>query len=137
MTEFFEKLNSLDVLSGSRYLKDFAENTEAPSERRSVNHTITAEINELTGYGLTDSFCGFKAYRVSALKKLSLTEHGYGSPIEFWVQAYAHGLTVGELPVARIYTGATRSFGDVLDDSERRLTYYRQILEREKQRWNI
>lgn len=135
--DFFEKLGSLDVLSGSRYLRDFAENTAAPSERLSVNQTITAEINDLTHYGLTDSFCGFKAYRVAALEKLSLTEFGYGFPIEFWAQAYAHQLTVGEMAVARIYTGAVRSFGDVLDDSARRLGYYREILVREKKRWNI
>ncbi len=135
--EFFEKLGDLDVLSGSRYLTNFAENTDAPVERRAVNLTITEELNELTGYRLSDSFCGFKAYRVSSLKKLSLTEFGYGFPIEFWIQAFANKFKIEELAVARIYTGAVRSFGDILDDSERRLAYYRGIIERERTKWNI
>lgn len=135
--EFFESLGNFDVLSGSRYLRDFKENTDAPSERHAVNLTITEELNQITGFNLTDSFCGFKAYRVDALAQLSLTEFGYGFPIEFWMQAFARGMKIQELAVARIYTGAVRSFGDILDDSARRLAYYRGIIDREKKRWNI
>jgi dolichol-phosphate mannosyltransferase len=135
--ELFIEVQGCDILSGSRYLQDFPEDTAAPIERRHVNMSITEKINALTSYNLTDSFCGFKAYCVASLKKLTLDEHGYGFPIQFWLQAFVHGLSVKEIAVARIYTDATRTFGAQLDDSAYRLKYYNQIIERERKRWNI
>jgi len=135
--EFFSKIQGFDILSGSRYLHDFPEDTAAPAERRHVNMSVTEKINLLTNYNLSDSFCGFKAYRVAALNKLSLDERGYGFPIQFWLQAFAHHLSVQEIAVARIYTDAARSFGAKLDDSEYRLNYYNQIIERERKKWHI
>jgi len=44
-----------------------------PKERYAINRKITGLINEITGYELTDSFCGFKVYRMEGLKKLELT----------------------------------------------------------------
>ena len=52
-----------------------------------VNQQITQLLNERLGLRLTDAFCGFKAYRVAALKDLRLTETGYAMPLELWVQA--------------------------------------------------
>lgn len=135
--EFFARVEGTDILSGSRYLTDFPEDTDAPAERRNVNMQITAKINAITHFNLTDSYCGFKAYRVAALSALSLDEKGYGFPVQFWLQAYAQGLSVKEFAVARIYTDAPRSFGVQLDDSSVRLNYYSQIIERERKRWNI
>ena len=135
--KFFIDVIGVDILSGSRYLRDFPEDTVAPIERRHVNMSVTEKINSITQYNLTDSFCGFKAYRVASLEKLTLNERGYGFPIQFWLQAFAHGLTVKEIAVARIYTDATRSFGAQLDDSKYRLNYYNQIIERENKIWNI
>lgn len=135
--EFFSHLGGYDILSGSRYLRAFAEDTSAPADRQSINSSVTTELNKLTGYDLTDSFCGFKAYRVSALMRLDLDEEGYAFPIQFWLQAFAKKLTVAEFPVARIYTGAARSFGATLDDSAQRLAYYREVLHREVQRWHL
>jgi glycosyltransferase involved in cell wall biosynthesis len=133
--EFLSGINDCDILSGSRYLKDFAEDTDAPSDRRSINQLITKEINAITGFKLTDSFCGFKSYKIEALKKLELDEWGYAFPIQFWVQAFYKSLTIKELAVARIYTGASRSFGGTLDDSDKRLKYYREVLKREIDKW--
>ncbi len=129
--EFFSALDDADVVSGSRYLKELPENTEAPSDRRSLNVEITERLNTITGFNLTDAFCGFKGYRVSALTKMFLSETGYAFPIQFWIEAWKHKLTVLEIPVARIYTGAKRSFGPVLDDSLVRKAYYQSVIERE------
>ena len=62
---------------------------------------MTAELNRRLGYNLTDAFCGFKAYRVEALKHLSIDEVGYAMPLQLWVQAAAAGLKVIELPTER------------------------------------
>ncbi len=134
--QFLEELRDADIVSGSRYFFGTSNvplqgNTAAPADRYQINRTITQEINALTGYELTDTFCGFKAYRVCGLKKLCITEEGYGMPLQFWVQAWAHNLRVKEIPVTRIYRNLNRSFGATLDDPARRLAYYRSIIEKE------
>jgi len=126
--------DDLDVVSGSRYMAQHPENDPPPPDRRAINREITGELNERLGLGLTDAFCGFKAYRVSALSRLSLDVPGYAFPMQFWVQAVAHGLRIGEVPVRLIYNDATRSFGGPLDDSAHRITHYREVLEREMAR---
>lgn len=120
--------SDVDIVSGSRYLKKFAGDSDAPEQRREVNRRVTAALNRQLGFTLTDSFCGFKAYRVSSLQKLTITEFGYGMPLELWVQAACHGLKIVELAVPRVYTQETRSFGEALDDMQRRLDYYQRVI---------
>jgi glycosyltransferase involved in cell wall biosynthesis len=116
-----------DVFSGSRYLRAFPENRPAPPDRHALNMEITELVNRVTGFGITDSFCGMKAYRTAALGRLRLQEPGYGLPVELWLEAYARGLTVCELAVRRIYHPCKRSFGPELDKPERRRSYYIRV----------
>ncbi len=118
-----------DIVSGSRYLKKFDLNSEAPAQRRWINQQVTKEINERLGFKLTDAFCGFKAYRVEALKKLRLSEAGYAMPLELWVQAACNKLTVTEMAVPLIYLDENRTFGGDLDDGATRLNYYYEVLQ--------
>jgi dolichol-phosphate mannosyltransferase len=89
-----------------------------------VNREVTAAINRVTGWGLTDAFCGFKAYRADALAGLRLREPGYAMPVELWARAWRAGLRVVERPVERIYLDPGRSFGVDLDDPAARLRHY-------------
>lgn len=124
-----------DVISGTRYKRASEGQDRPPADRRQINQTITAEINcrlsKQLGTLLTDSFCGFKAYRVSSLKKLRPTVRGYAFPMQFWTQAAAAGLRVKELPVKLIYNDLTRTFGATLDNADVRLKHYRKVLHRE------
>lgn len=120
-----------DVISGSRYLRPEESDSVPPANRRAINMTITNELNDRLGLTLTDSFCGFKAYRVSALRELALSEPGYAFPLQFWVQAVAHGLRITELPVRLIYNDPSRTFGGPLNRDETRLAHYRSVFERE------
>ncbi len=127
-----------DIISGSRYLTTSTGQDRPPADRRAINQTITAELNcrlsRCFGTLLTDAFCGFKAYRVSALRSLRPSVRGYAFPMQFWAQAAANGLRVRELPVRLIYNDPTRTFGGVLDDAEKRLAHYRRVLHRELRR---
>jgi len=127
---FIETAQGADVVSGSRYLRRFPGDSEPPAERRLINETITAELNRKLGLKLTDAFCGFKAYRTEALRKIHLTETGYAMPIEFWVQAARLGLRIVETAVPLIYLDESRSFGGAMDKAQTRLAVYRQVLER-------
>jgi dolichol-phosphate mannosyltransferase len=123
-----EAIHDADIVSGSRYLRDFHQDNSAPADRRRINAIITGEINDRYGLNLTDSFCGFKAYRRSALEKLRITETGWGMPLQLWVQAARLGFQVKEAAVPRLYLDPKRAFGGVLNDEEARLAYYRRIL---------
>jgi glycosyltransferase involved in cell wall biosynthesis len=119
-----------DIVSGSRYLKQYEGDSAPPSERLFINRQITRDLNELLGLNLTDAFCGFKAYRVKALEKLNITDDGYAMPLELWVQAAMLGLSVIEVPVPLIYLDLNRSFGGSLDNGQQRLQYYRDCIDR-------
>jgi len=129
---FVEKClhEAADIVSGSRYLKQFPGDSRPPEDRRHINRLITDELNRRLGLHLTDAFCGFKAYRVPILAKLEITETGYAMPLELWVQAADLGLSLVELPVPLIYLEEVRSFGGALDNSAVRLAVYREVLQR-------
>jgi dolichol-phosphate mannosyltransferase len=116
-----------DIVSGSRYLKVFDPRQSPPPERRKINREVTRWLNECLGFSLTDAFCGFKAYRTSALARLDLTVDGYAMPLELWVQAAALGLSIREVAVPLIYLDEKRAFGGALDDSEYRLKHYHEV----------
>ena len=124
-----EAIHDVDIVSGSRYLREFRQNTlPTPVDRRHINETITRELNDLFALRLTDAFCGFKAYRREALAKLHITETGWGMPLQIWVQAAQVGLRVKEVGVPRLYLDPNRAFGGVLNDANERLAYYRRII---------
>jgi dolichol-phosphate mannosyltransferase len=131
-----EAIHDADIVSGSRYLRDFRQNTPVPEERLRINRQITREINERYGLSITDAFCGFKAYHREALTKLRITEPGWGMPLQLWVQASRLGLRVKEVGVPRLYLDPTRAFGGVLNDAEQRLNYYRKVLDDAERQWD-
>lgn len=147
LPEFFEAIaradrdRSHDIISGSRYLHvpDRDALALAPLDRRRINRQITEEINERLGtrlgVALTDSFCGFKAHRVEAMRRLDLSEDGYAFPMQLWVQAAAMGLRVREIGVDLIYNDPSRTFGEALNDPQVRLAHYREVMRRELTRW--
>ena len=120
-----------DIVSGSRYLQQFKGDSVPPADRLRVNLEVTRLLNEHLGLQLSDSFCGFKAYRVPALALLKITNLGYAMPLQLWVQAVAQGLRITEFPVPLVYLDPSRSFGGALDDTRQRLEHYRQVIDQE------
>jgi glycosyltransferase involved in cell wall biosynthesis len=124
-----EAIHDADIVSGSRYLRDFRQNTYPPKDRLKINRQITSELNERLGLRLTDAFCGFKAYRRDALARFHITETGYGMPLELWVQAAYLGLRIKEVGVPLVYLDMDRAFGGALDKADERLRYYHQVID--------
>lgn len=120
-----------DIISGTRYPRGHDLENHAPPDRREINRQITATLNDRLGLGITDAFCGFKAYRVSAIRHLEVTVPGYAMPMQFWVQAARAGLRIRELPVRLIYHDPARHFGGILDDPAARLQHYLDVLDAE------
>jgi len=116
-----------DIISGSRYLLERPDDDPPPPDRLRINRRIRRLLAAVLGLHLTDAFCGFKAQRVAALRKLRLTETGYAFPLQFWVQCARAGLRIREIPVARVYRDRNRQFGGALDDPDRRLRHYLEV----------
>lgn len=123
-----------DLISGSRYLTPTCDDDLPPADRRSINATITTTLNELFHLGITDAFCGYKAQRVEAMRRLALDEPGYAFPMQLWPRAVHAGLRITEIPVRLIYNDPTRHFGGLLDDAGVRLQHYTAVLRREIKR---
>jgi dolichol-phosphate mannosyltransferase len=122
--------NGNEIVSGSRYLPSSSSVGVAPPQRQAINLQVTGMINEATGWNLTDAFCGFKAYKMPALRRIQLSEPGYAMPLELWAKAHRMGFSVREIPVERIYCDHDRSFGEGLDDPDARLAYYLDVWNR-------
>jgi glycosyltransferase involved in cell wall biosynthesis len=123
-----------DLISGSRYLQQMAGDDLPPGDRRTINATITSIINDLFNLNLTDSFCGFKAHRVCAMRRIHLDETGYAFPMQLWPQVVRAGFRIKEIPVRLIYNDPTRHFGGMLDDADHRLQHYLNVLNTELSR---
>jgi len=126
---FVSACQNVDIVSGSRYLKKYDGDSVPPAQRFFINKQITKTINELYHWNLTDTFCGFKAYRTDAIAKLNITVDGYAMPLELWTQAAMLGMRILEVPVPLIYLDEARSFGGSLDDGSVRLAYYNQVID--------
>jgi len=121
-----------DIISGSRYLPGINSGSiPPPRDRVAINKKITRILNRFMAARLTDSFCGFKAYRVNAILKLALTEKGYGFPLQLWIRANRARLRIREIPVPLIYHDPKRNFGGKFEKPEVRFDYYMQIIRRE------
>ncbi|MFN0135559.1 MAG: glycosyltransferase family 2 protein, partial [Phycisphaerae bacterium] len=123
-----------DVVSGSRYLVSFPGDDEPPAERLRINQSVNTLLDQVLGLRLTDSFCGFKAHRVAAMRQLRLDEPGYAFPLQFWVECMRAELRVCELPVRRIYRDRNRQFGGTLDDPASRMEHYLDVFVQALQR---
>ena len=125
------RADDADIISGSRYLEPHGPRDCPPPDRREINREITELLNETLGLGITDAFCGFKAYRTDALRRFEVTIPGYAMPLQIWVQAAVHRMRIRELPVRLIYNDPTRHFGGMLDDPDTRRQHYLVVLARE------
>ena len=123
-----------DLISGSRYLQTGENNDLPPTDRRAINAQITSILNDCYHLNLTDAFCGFKAHRVSAMRKLKLDIPGYAFPMQLWPQVAHEKLRLTEIPVRLIYNDPTRHFGGMLDDAGNRLRHYLDVLCAEQKR---
>jgi len=134
---FVNEPESIDLVSGSRYLPESgSKGIKPPVERVEINFRITKLLNRKYGWNLTDSFCGFKRYRLSSFSDASFEEKGYSAPMEMWSYVHSKGLSVKEISVDKIYITADRTFGDDLDKKRKRFRYYLETWRRSHRKFS-
>jgi glycosyltransferase involved in cell wall biosynthesis len=95
------KQENVDVVTGSRILGLNYE--KAPFARKTFLPVYSHIISKLAGYNMTDAMCGFRAFKVSALKRVihifdQMLEPQYLAS-EMFIRFSKEGLTVGEIPI--------------------------------------
>ena len=90
-----------DIVVGSRILG--SNHPNAPYFRKTFLPHFTAAINTLTGYRMTDSMCGFRAFNTDSLRRVepllnSMLEPEYLAA-EMFIRFAKAGLRVEEVPV--------------------------------------
>jgi len=91
----------VDILAGSRILGSSYK--DAPFARKVFLKPLTWLLNRLSGYNISDSMCGFRAFRGKALKKVrhlfdDMIEPEYIAS-EMWIKFAKAGLTVVNVPI--------------------------------------
>ena len=137
LIRFVQEPMDIDLVSGSRYMPESQSQGHAPGDRMEINGRITALLNSRYNWNLTDSFCGFKRFRLAKIDPSVFSETGYAFPMEFWAYARTQKLTIHEIPVSRIYTTDNRTFGEDLDRKRRRYRYYLETLHRSERKFKI
>jgi len=100
---FLERMDTMgaDVVVGSRVLG--AHQVNASPVRRLFLPYVTRVVNMLSGYSITDSMCGFRAFKVSALHSIAPTLDRMLEPqylaAEMFIRFGRAGLKVEEVPV--------------------------------------
>lgn len=89
------------IIIGSRYLEGDRDDT---SLYRRVGQRILDRITEAnTGYSVTDSQSGFRAFDRTAIETLAVTDEGFGVESQMLASANERGLSVGEVPISVNY----------------------------------
>ncbi len=98
--EIMENDPSIDIVVGSRRL---GSTYKAPFFRQTFLPVFTGIINMITGYRLTDSMSGFRAFRADSLRRCHSLIDGFLEPqylaSEMFIKFAKEGLTVAEIPI--------------------------------------
>ncbi len=90
-----------DIVAGSRILGQNYKG--APLARKVFLSPLTRVINRLTGYSVSDSMCGFRAFKGTSVKKITailvkMVEPEYIAS-EMWIKFAKAGLTATDAPI--------------------------------------
>jgi len=92
--------NKADIVIGSRFLGN---TKDLPKYRKIGIKTITGLTNITTGFNITDSQSGFRAYSKKVLEEISPTESGMGISTEILIKASKNKMKIAEIPITVSY----------------------------------
>jgi glycosyltransferase involved in cell wall biosynthesis len=108
-----------DFVIGSRFCYSEANKTKIPKINRVGNMMFNDLIWLLTGAITSDSQSGFRAFRASLIKGMTLSSQGYEIEAEMLIKALKMGARVAEAPISFIQRTVGRSKLDPIIDGAR------------------
>jgi glycosyltransferase involved in cell wall biosynthesis len=116
-----------DVVIGERQFS----RAEMPASRYHANRIGSRALSWFVGAPLNDTQCGFRVFRIDALRPLRLHASGYEIETEMLVKIRRRGGRVVAVPVTAVYAGARSKLRPVRDTTRTCfLAVYYRFLER-------
>jgi glycosyltransferase involved in cell wall biosynthesis len=107
------------------------ERDRMPASRYHANRIGSRVLSWFVGVPLRDTQCGFRVFRVDALRPLRLTAAGYEIETEMLVKVRRRGGAVSAVPVTAVYAGQASKLRPVPDTTRTCfLAVYYRFLER-------
>jgi glycosyltransferase involved in cell wall biosynthesis len=116
-----------DVVIGERRF----ERTRMPASRYHANRIGSRVLSWFVGIPVHDTQCGFRVFRVDALRPLRLRATGYEIETEMLVKVRRRGGRVAAVPITAVYNGQRSKLRPVRDTTRTCfLAVYYRFLER-------
>jgi len=116
-----------DIVVGERRF----ERDRMPVSRYHANRIGSRVLSWFVGIPVRDTQCGFRVFRVDALRPLRLTATGYEIETEMLVKVGRRGGRIAAVPVSAVYAGQTSKLRPVTDTTRTCfLAVYYRFLER-------
>ena len=120
-------MSGADVVVGERRF----ERTRMPASRYHANRIGSRVLSWFVGIPVPDTQCGFRVFRVDALRRLRLRATGYEIETEMLVKVRRRGGRVATVPVTAVYNGHQSKLRPVRDTTRTCfLAVYYRFLER-------
>jgi glycosyltransferase involved in cell wall biosynthesis len=116
-----------DVVIGERQFN----RDEMPASRYHANRIGSWALSKFVGLPISDTQCGFRVFRVDALKSIALSATGYDIETEMLIKVRRRGGRIETAPVTAVY-GGRRSKLRPIPDTTRTcfLAVYYRFIER-------
>jgi len=119
--------HDVDVVLGERQF----DRNRMPAARYHANRIGSAILSRFVGAPVHDTQCGFRVFRVEALRPLQLMATGYEIETEMLIKVLRRGGRVAGVPITAVYAGGTSKLRPVRDTSRTCfLAVYYRFLER-------
>ena len=116
-----------DVVLGERRFDRLA----MPASRFHANRIGSLALSRFMGVAIRDTQCGFRLFKVDALRGLRLRARGYDIETEMLVKLTRRGGRIARVPVTAVYTGQRSKLRPVRDTTKTCfLAVYYRFLER-------
>jgi len=116
-----------DVVLGERQF----DRDRMPAARYHANRIGSAILARFVGAPVHDTQCGFRVFRVDALRPLQLMATGYEIETEMLIKVVRRGGRIAGVPITAVYAGETSKLRPVRDTSRTCfLAVYYRFLER-------
>jgi glycosyltransferase involved in cell wall biosynthesis len=119
--------NGADVVAGERRF----DRARMPAARYHANRIGSRALSWFVGVPVHDTQCGFRVFRVDALRPLTLTATGYEIETEMLIKVCRRGGRVAGVPITAVYRGQRSKLRPIPDTTRTCfLAVYYRFLER-------